>query len=197
MKNKFTKKAQEKGLAKKKKKKWPYILGALFAIGLIGNIMDPEGVERRQEERAVASSNQKAKEEEKKKAEASASSEENKKKWTEESNKEFASYFMNETNRNLVADGLTFTVSTKYNGDRIIHMIVPQDFKYGTNVEIQKMADSTLGAKNRLFIIWAAENGYDPNDVKAPVLYIDAEDGTTLAEESLWDGNMKLKVDNS
>lgn len=197
MKNKFMKKAEDQGLTPKKKRKWPYIVGALFAIGLIGNIMDPEGVERQQEERAAASSSrQKAKEEEKKKAEASASSEDNKKEWTAESGKQFAEYLNNEFVTALADQNYSVRVQSDF--AHLVDIYVPQEFKYESNGAIQQMADSVLGAKNRLFNTWAVENGYDLSDsgIFAPKLTIKAEDGSVIAEESTWSGEMKRKVDN-
>lgn len=119
------------------------------------------------------------------------------KEWTKESNAEFATYFMNEMNRNLAEAGNPLTVRAEYAGTSLMYLYVPQDFKYEPNTEIQKMADSVLSAKNNVFTTWAIENGYDLGFTDSPAIYIKSEDGTTLAEESAWNGNMKLKIDNN
>ncbi len=77
-----------------------------------------------------------------------------------------------------------------------IYMTVPQDYKYASNTQIQELADLMLSAKNQQFTKWLSENGFS-SDVTAPYLYIQTEDGTNLAKESLWSGNMKLKINNN
>lgn len=150
-------------------------------------------------------SEEKTKESSEKKSEPSSSSsssseqekKDDKKKWTKETNAQFTTYLMNEINSKLAETGTPLSVRAEYSDSGLILLYVPQDFKYQSNTEIQQVVDSVLIAKNGLFSKWATENGYEPNSTNNPTLYVYAEDGTTLAEESAWSGNMKLKIDNN
>ena len=74
---------------------------------------------------------------------------------------------------------------------------VPQDVKYNSNSEIQKIADSLYSIKESTFSNWAIDNGYDLGFTNSPDLYIKSEDDTTLAEESgIVNKSMKVKVNN-
>ena len=118
--------------------------------------------------------------------------------YTEESNAAFATAFMNALNQSLADNGTNVSVNVQYYGDNLIYVIVPQDFKYETNVNLQKLADTVLEAKENYFNKWAIENGYDLGYTNSPNLYLKSEDDTTLAEESgVLNKKMKLKVDNS
>lgn len=118
--------------------------------------------------------------------------------YTEESNAAFATAFMNALNQSLADNGTNVSVSVQYYGDNLIYVIVPQDFRYETNVNLQKLADTVLDAKENYFNKWAIENGYDLGYTNSPNLYLKSEDDTTLAEESgVLNKKMKLKVDNS
>ncbi|MFQ6838691.1 MAG: hypothetical protein ACLRTE_01630 [Streptococcus lutetiensis] len=117
--------------------------------------------------------------------------------YTEESNAAFATAFMNALNQSLADNGANVSVSVQYYGDNLIYVIVPQDFKYETNVNIQKLADTVLDAKENYFNNWAIENGYDLSYTNSPNLYLKSEDDTTLAEESgILNKTMKVKVKN-
>lgn len=117
--------------------------------------------------------------------------------YTEESNAAFATAFMNALNQSLADNGANVSVSVQYYGDNLIYVIVPQDFKYETNVNIQKLADTVLDAKENYFNNWAIENGYDLRYTNSPNLYLKSEDDTTLAEESgILNKTMKVKVKN-
>ena len=105
---------------------------------------------------------------------------------------------MNALNQSLADNGTNVSVSVQYYGDNLIYVIVPQDFRYETNVNLQKLADTVLEAKENYFNKWAIENGYDLGYTNSPNLYLKSEDDTTLAEESgVLNKKMKLKVDNS
>ena len=118
--------------------------------------------------------------------------------YTEESNAAFATAFMNALNQSLADNGTNVSVNVQYYGDNLIYVIVPQDFRYETNVNLQKLADTVLEAKENYFNKWAIENGYDLGYTNSPNLYLKSEDDTTLAEESgVLNKKMKLKVDNS
>ncbi|MEX2805000.1 hypothetical protein AB3329_07805 [Streptococcus sp. H31] len=118
--------------------------------------------------------------------------ESNEKKYTEEANAEFANYLAQNFSEQLADTNISGHV--EYAEDLLIYIYVPQDFKYASNAMIQKTADNVLSVKNNLFSRWAQENGYKESD--NPILYLRSEDGTDLAEESVWNGTMKRKIDN-
>ena len=104
---------------------------------------------------------------------------------------------MNALNQSFADNGANVSVSVQYYGDNLIYVIVPQDFKYETNVNLQKLADTVLDAKENYFNNWAIENGYDLSYTNSPNLYLKSEDDTTLAEESgILNKTMKVKVKN-
>lgn len=132
------------------------------------------------------------------KKETSQSSQEVKndgKDYTEVSNTEFASHLTTEINNQLSASG--YQVTAKPVGNNVIYLYVPQDVKYNSNSEIQKIADSLYSIKESTFSNWAIDNGYDLGFTNSPDLYIKSEDDTTLAEESgIVNKSMKVKVNN-
>lgn len=75
-------------------------------------------------------------------------------------------------------------------------MVVPQNYKYLQNSQIQQLADTILSAKENCFQEWNAkpENNYD--ETYGPRLYVKSPDGTTLAKESFLGGKMKRVIDN-
>ncbi len=118
--------------------------------------------------------------------------------YTEDSNAAFATAFMNTLNQSLADNGVSVNFNVQYYGDNLIYVIVPQDFKYEANADLQKLADMIFQAKESYFNEWAIENGYDLGYTNSPNLSVKSEDDTTLAEESgVLDKKMKLKVDNS
>lgn len=109
-----------------------------------------------------------------------------------EGGKQFAAYFKQQLDAQYADIGYTFPVT----GDEtIIYVSVPQDYKYASNADIQKLADNLLSAKNGKFFTWATENNYDYKN--GPILYMQAEDGTVLAEEGAFEGDMNVKVKNN
>ena len=115
--------------------------------------------------------------------------------YTEVSNTEFASHLTTEINNQLSASG--YQVTVKPVGNNVIYLYVPQDVKYNSNSEIQKIADSLYSIKESTFSNWAIDNGYDLGFTNSPDLYIKSEDDTTLAEESgIVNKSMKVKVNN-
>ena len=127
------------------------------------------------------------------KEETSQSSQEVKndgKDYTEVSNTEFASHLTTEINNQLANTGYQVVA-------KVIYLYVPQDVKYNSNSEIQKIADSLYSIKESTFSNWAIDNGYDLGFTNSPDLYIKSEDDTTLAEESgIVNKSMKVKVNN-
>lgn len=181
---------------------------AVAAVGLLGTIFITPAVFKDNNNTstttasstiATSSSSSKTKESSSKTEESTEpTTQNNGPEYTEESNAAFATAFMNALNQSLADNGTNVSVSVQYYGDNLIYVIVPQDFKYETNVNLQKLADTVLDAKENYFNNWAIENGYDLSYTNSPNLYLKSEDDTTLAEESgIFSKKMKLKVDNS
>ena len=116
-------------------------------------------------------------------------------KYTEASNTEFATHLTTEINNQLANTG--YQVVTKPVGNSIVYLYLPQEAKYYSKVEIQKIADKLYQVKESTFKDWAIENGYDLGFTHSPKLYVKAEDDTTIAEESgILNKSMKVKVNN-
>lgn len=116
-------------------------------------------------------------------------------KYTEASNTEFATHLTTEINNQLANTG--YQVVTKPVGNSIVYLYLPQEAKYYSKVEIQKIADKLYQVKESTFKDWAIENGYDLGFTHSPKLYVKAEDDTTIAEESgIINKSMKVKVNN-
>ena len=116
-------------------------------------------------------------------------------KYTEASNTEFATHLTTEINNQLANTG--YQVLTKPVGNSIVYLYLPQEAKYYSKVEIQKIADKLYQVKESTFKEWAIENGYDLGSTHSPKLYVKAEDDTTIAEESgILNKSMKVKVNN-
>ena len=116
-------------------------------------------------------------------------------KYTEASNTEFATHLTTEINNQLANTG--YQVLTKPVGNSIIYLYLPQEVKYYSKAEIQKIADKLYQAKESTFKDWAIENGYDLGSTHSPKLYVKVEDDTPIAEESgILNKSMKVKVNN-
>ncbi len=115
--------------------------------------------------------------------------------YDEETNAQYALYLAEKINQTFNDKGLNWEVTSQINGERIIHISFPQEVKYQSNVDIQQLVDSALEIKKSTFNQWVIDNDY-PGTIP-PILYVDAEDGTTLAKEHLTSGTMKLKIDNN
>ncbi|WP_283271177.1 hypothetical protein [Streptococcus dysgalactiae] len=119
-------------------------------------------------------------------------------KYTKESNAEFATVFQNVLNNALAESGMSTTVRVEYYDNTLIYVYVPQEYKYETNVNIQRLADTIYQAKENKFNEWAIDKGYDLGYTHSPTLYLKSEDDTVLAEESgILKKKMKLKINNS
>lgn len=125
---------------------------------------------------------------------SSSSSSSSKKEFTEADNANYASFFESEINNTLSEQGIETTVTVNADGAVLLYVNVPQDYKYQSKATIQQLADAVLSAKNSTFAKWQLENGF--SDATAPLLYLQTQDGTNIAKESLWSGNMKVLVDN-
>ncbi|MCO4637952.1 hypothetical protein Si034_00879 [Streptococcus infantarius subsp. infantarius] len=112
-------------------------------------------------------------------------------------NTAFASELNAQINNVLSQSGVTDSFAVMPNGSNLIDVVVPQNYKYVPNSQIQQLADVILSAKNNIFLDWNAkpENSYDK--ASAPILYVKSPDGATLAKESVWSGSMKRVIDNN
>lgn len=112
-------------------------------------------------------------------------------------NTAFASELNTQINDVLRQGGVTDSFAVMPNGSSLIDVVVPQDYKYLPNSQIQQLADTILSAKENCFQEWNAkpENNYD--ETYGPRLYVKSPDGTTLAKESFWGGTMKRVIDNN
>ena len=104
----------------------------------------------------------------------------------------YANKLQSDINGAMPEYGYTFSVLS--NDQQILQLIVPQDWKYESKANIQRVADSVLEAKNANLRNWLAENGYDPSTIIHIKLKTDG-DGTYIAEEGIL-GRMKVKVKN-
>ena len=112
-------------------------------------------------------------------------------------NTAFASELNTQINDVLRQGGVTDSFAVMPNSSVLIDVVVPQDYKYLPNSQIQELADTILSAKENCFQEWNAkpENNYD--ETYGPRLYVKSPDGTTLAKESFWGGTMKRVIDNN
>lgn len=112
-------------------------------------------------------------------------------------NTAFASELNTKINDVLRQGGVTDSFAVMPNSSVLIDVVVPQDYKYLPNSQIQQLADTILSAKENCFQEWNAkpENNYD--ETYGPRLYVKSPDGTTLAKESFWGGKMKRVIDNN
>lgn len=116
--------------------------------------------------------------------------------YTDDSNILFANYLTDSIQSKLSESGVDFTIKVKPLSNDSVYVTVPQEIKYFTKGDLQRLVDNVYNAKNMLFKNWAIENGYDLGFTSSPVLFVQSEDGTILAEESILFGGMKVKVKN-
>lgn len=112
-------------------------------------------------------------------------------------NAAFASEFNTQINDALSQGGVTDSFAVMPNGSNLIDVVVPQDYKYLPNSQIQELADTILSAKENCFQEWNAKPENDYDETYGPRLYVKSPDGTTLAKESFWGGTMKRVIDNN
>ena len=112
-------------------------------------------------------------------------------------NAAFASEFNTQINDALSQGGVTDSFAVMPNGSVLIDVVVPQDYKYLPNSQIQELADTILSAKENCFQEWNAKPENDYDETYGPRLYVKSPDGTTLAKESFWGGTMKRVIDNN
>lgn len=112
-------------------------------------------------------------------------------------NTAFASELNTQINDVLRQGGVTDSFAVMPNGSSLIDVVVPQDYKYLPNSQIQQLADTILSAKENYFQEWNAKPENDYDETYGPRLYVKSPDGTTLAKESFWGGTMKRVIDNN
>ena len=112
-------------------------------------------------------------------------------------NAAFASEFNTQINDALRQGDVTDSFAVMPNGSSLIDVVVPQDYKYLPNSQIQQLADTILSAKENCFQEWNAKPENDYDETYGPRLYVKSPDGTTLAKESFWGGTMKRVIDNN
>ena len=112
-------------------------------------------------------------------------------------NTAFASELNTQINDVLRQGGVTESFAVMPNGSSLIDVVVPQDYKYLPNSQIQQLADTILSAKENCFQEWNAKPENDYDETYGPRLYVKSPDGTTLAKESFWGGTMKRVIDNN
>ncbi|MCW8644633.1 hypothetical protein OQG70_05040 [Streptococcus macedonicus] len=112
-------------------------------------------------------------------------------------NTAFASELNTRINDVLRQGGVTDSFAVMPNSSVLIDVVVPQDYKYLPNSQIQQLADTILSAKENCFQEWNAKPENDYDETYGPRLYVKSPDGTTLAKESFWGGTMKRVIDNN
>lgn len=124
--------------------------------------------------------------------EASSSS----KTYDDAANTAFASELNTKINDVLKQSGVTDSFAVMPNSSVLIDVVVPQNYKYLQNSQIQQLADTILSAKENCFQEWNAKPENNYNEAYGPRLYVKSPDGTTLAKESFLGGKMKRVIDN-
>ena len=111
-------------------------------------------------------------------------------------NTAFASELNTKINDVLKQSGITDSFAVMPNSSVLIDVVVPQNYKYLPNPQIQQLADTLLSAKENYFQEWNAKPENNYNEAYGPRFYVKTPDGTTLAKESFLGGKMKRVIDN-
>lgn len=127
---------------------------------------------------------------------SSSSKKEARKTYDDAANTSFASELNTKINDVLRQGGVTDSFAVMPNGSSLIDVVVPQNYKYLQNSQIQQLADTILSAKENCFQEWNAKPENNYNEAYGPRLYVKSPDGTTLAKESFLGGKMKRVIDN-
>lgn len=187
------------------------LIGGLLAMIMffIGVLISPtdkseSSVETAKTEQTSSSKKKNAKTSSSSKKEASSSSKtvsstetsSTSKTYDDAANTAFASELDTKINDVLKQSGITDSFAVMPNSSVLIDVVVPQDYKYLPNSQIQQLADTLLSAKENYFQEWNAKPENNYNETYGPRLYIKSPDGTTLAKESFFGGKMKRVIDN-
>lgn len=177
------------------------LIGGLLAMIMffIGALISPTDKSESSVETAkteqTSSSKKKTSSSSKKEA-SSSSSTETRKTYDDATNTAFASELNTKINDVLRQGGVTDSFAVMPNGSSLIDVVVPQNYKYLPNSQIQQLADTLLSAKENYFQEWNAKPENNYNETYGPRLYVKSPDGTTLAKESFLGGKMKRVIDN-
>ena len=187
------------------------LIGGLLAMIMffIGALISPtdkseSSVETAKTEQTSSSKKKNAKTSSSSKKEASSSSKtvsstetsSTSKTYDDAANTAFASELDTKINDVLKQSGITDSFAVMPNSSVLIDVVVPQDYKYLPNSQIQQLADTLLSAKENYFQEWNAKPENNYYETYGPRLYVKSPDGTTLAKESFFDGKMKRVIDN-
>ncbi|ARU14070.1 hypothetical protein 9A_0024 [Streptococcus phage 9A] len=187
------------------------LIGGLLAMIMffIGALISPtdkseSSVETAKTEQTSSSKKKNAKTSSSSKKEASSSSKtvsstetsSTSKTYDDAANTAFASELDTKINDVLKQSGITDSFAVMPNSSVLIDVVVPQDYKYLPNSQIQQLADTLLYAKENFFQEWNAKPENNYNETYGPRLYVKSPDGTTLAKESFFGGKMKRVIDN-
>ena len=187
------------------------LIGGLLAMIMffIGALISPtdkseSSVETAKTEQTSSSKKKNAKTSSSSKKEASSSSKtvsstetsSTSKTYDDAANTAFASELDTKINDVLKQSGITDSFAVMPNSSVLIDVVVPQDYKYLPNSQIQQLADTLLSAKENYFQEWNAKPENNYNEAYGPRLYVKSPDGTTLAKESFLGGKMKRVIDN-
>lgn len=187
------------------------LIGGLLAMIMffIGALISPtdkseSSVETAKTEQTSSSKKKNAKTSSSSKKEASSSSKtvsstetsSTSKTYDDAANTAFASELNTKINDVLKQSGITDSFAVMPNSSVLIDVVVPQNYKYLPNPQIQQLADTLLSAKENYFQEWNAKPENNYNETYGPRLYVKSPDGTTLAKESFLGGKMKRVIDN-
>ena len=187
------------------------LIGGLLAMIMffIGALISPtdkseSSVETAKTEQTSSSKKKNAKTSSSSKKEASSSSKtvsstetsSTSKTYDDAANTAFASELDTKINDVLKQSGITDSFAVMPNSSVLIDVVVPQNYKYLPNPQIQQLADTLLSAKENYFQEWNAKPENNYNEAYGPRLYVKTPDGTTLAKESFLGGKMKRVIDN-
>ena len=187
------------------------LIGGLLAMIMffIGVLISPtdkseSSVETAKTEQTSSSKKKNAKTSSSSKKEASSSSKtvsstetsSTSKTYDDAANTAFASELNTKINDVLKQSGITDSFAVMPNSSVLIDVVVPQNYKYLPNPQIQQLADTLLSAKENYFQEWNAKPENNYNEAYGPRLYVKSPDGTTLAKESFLGGKMKRVIDN-
>lgn len=187
------------------------LIGGLLAMIMffIGVLISPtdkseSSVETAKTEQTSSSKKKNAKTSSSSKKEASSSSKtvsstetsSTSKTYDDAANTAFASELNTKINDVLKQSGITDSFAVMPNSSVLIDVVVPQNYKYLPNPQIQQLADTLLSAKENYFQEWNAKPENNYNETYGPRLYVKSPDGTTLAKESFFGGKMKRVIDN-
>lgn len=187
------------------------LIGGLLAMIMffIGVLISPtdkseSSVETAKTEQTSSSKKKNAKTSSSSKKEASSSSKtvsstetsSTSKTYDDAANTAFASELNTKINDVLKQSGITDSFAVMPNSSVLIDVVVPQNYKYLPNPQIQQLADTLLSAKENYFQEWNAKPENNYNETYGPRLYVKSPDGATLAKESFLGGKMKRVIDN-